>query len=115
VPLSSPACDDAWRRLQTKQFFGSGFAVVVAQCFSSAYRVIAGIAIAAPIAASRCGGNNAVVPAFFHTTWLIPVFWTLAVEFQYYVLLGLFFPLLFSNKPVGRSASVLCFFVGAIR
>ncbi len=51
--------------------------------------------------------------ALFHTTWLIPVFWTLAVEFQYYLLLGLFFPLLFSNKPVVRSASVLCFFVGA--
>jgi len=62
VPLSSPACDDAWRRLKTRQFSGSGFAVVAVQCFSSAYRVIAGIAIAAPVAASRCGGNNAVAP-----------------------------------------------------
>jgi hypothetical protein len=62
VLLSSPACDDAWRRLRTKQFSGNGFAVVVRQCFSSACRVIAGIAIAAPAAASRCGVNNAVAP-----------------------------------------------------
>jgi hypothetical protein len=37
-------------------------AVIAMQCFSSAYRVIAGIVIAAPVAASRYGGNNAGVP-----------------------------------------------------
>jgi hypothetical protein len=58
--LSSSACDDAWRRLKTKQFSGNGFAVVVVQCFFSVCHVIAGIAIAAPVAASRCGGNSAV-------------------------------------------------------
>jgi peptidoglycan/LPS O-acetylase OafA/YrhL len=51
--------------------------------------------------------------AFFHRTWLSPVFWTLALEFQYYLLLGLLFPLLFSTKPFVRLASVLCFLAGA--
>ncbi len=31
---------------------------------------------------------------FFHYEWLNPVFWTLAVEVEYYVLIGLCFPLL---------------------
>ncbi len=33
--------------------------------------------------------------AFFHYEWLNPVFWTLAIEFQYYILIAVMFPLLF--------------------
>ncbi|MGA3097674.1 MAG: acyltransferase [Bryobacteraceae bacterium] len=32
------------------------------------------------------------------TTWIIPVYWTLGVEFQYYVLVGLLYPLLASRR-----------------
>jgi peptidoglycan/LPS O-acetylase OafA/YrhL len=40
--------------------------------------------------------------------WLSPVFWTLAIEFQFYLLIGLLFPLLISrNRSAGLSV-ILC-------
>ena len=36
--------------------------------------------------------------AFFQYDWLNPVYWTLAIEFQYYLLIALIFPLLSSKK-----------------
>lgn len=41
-----------------------------------------------------------VVPFFKGQEWYNSVFWTLAVEFQYYILLGLLFPLLMRVKPL---------------
>src|SRR4051812_48063500 len=38
------------------------------------------------------------INTFFGYPWLNDVFWTLAIEFQYYLLMGLIFPLLFSRK-----------------
>ena len=35
---------------------------------------------------------------FFKETWLSPVFWTLAIEFQFYILAALIFPLIVSKK-----------------
>lgn len=40
--------------------------------------------------------------AFFQEKWLSVIFWTLSVEFQYYILLGLFFPLLIGEVWVRR-------------
>ncbi|MDX6612614.1 MAG: hypothetical protein QOD75_1800 [Blastocatellia bacterium] len=40
----------------------------------------------------------AYINVFFGYPWLADVFWTLAIEFQYYLLMGLVFPLLFSRK-----------------
>lgn len=40
--------------------------------------------------------------AFFHYEWLADVFWTLAIEFQYYVLIGLTYPLVVSRTPAVR-------------
>jgi peptidoglycan/LPS O-acetylase OafA/YrhL len=47
----------------------------------------------------------------FGHSWLNPVFWTLAIEFQYYLLVGIIFPLIVSPK---RSVRILLFasFVG---
>lgn len=39
--------------------------------------------------------------------WLNAVFWTLAVEFQFYLLIGLIYPLLFSRNSVSRIALIL--------
>lgn len=39
---------------------------------------------------------------FFGYAWLNPVFWTLAIEFQYYLLLGLFFPLIAHKRAFIR-------------
>ncbi|MFN6015827.1 MAG: acyltransferase family protein [Flavobacteriales bacterium] len=44
----------------------------------------------------------------FGGTWLNPVFWTLAIEFQFYLLIGLLFPLLLSKNDLFR----LILFIG---
>ena len=46
---------------------------------------------------------------FFGYEWLNPSFWTLAIEFQYYVIMGLVFPLINSTKRVVRVAALFCF------
>jgi len=46
------------------------------------------------------------VNAFLGYEWLNPVFWTLAIEFQYYVLCALSFPLLSSQSGLLRSVSL---------
>jgi peptidoglycan/LPS O-acetylase OafA/YrhL len=47
--------------------------------------------------------------AFIGYTWLNPVFWTLAIEFQYYLLIGLLFPLVISLNALVRYALTLAF------
>lgn len=37
---------------------------------------------------------------FFENEYLSPVYWTLGIEFQFYILIGLLFPLFFQNKFV---------------
>jgi peptidoglycan/LPS O-acetylase OafA/YrhL len=44
---------------------------------------------------------------FFGYPWLADVFWTLAIEFQYYVLMGLVFPLVFSRNTWTRIATLV--------
>jgi peptidoglycan/LPS O-acetylase OafA/YrhL len=44
------------------------------------------------------------VNVFFGYPWLSPVFWTLAIEVQYYVLVGLIFPLIASDRMATRIA-----------
>jgi hypothetical protein len=62
VSSSSPACDDAWRRIRTQQFCGNECAAIrsVSRYFSSAPHVIADTAIAVHIAGNRHGGNSGV-------------------------------------------------------
>lgn len=47
--------------------------------------------------------------AFFHQPWYLDVFWTLAIEFQYYIVIGLIFPLLAHKKMEVRIISWLVF------
>jgi peptidoglycan/LPS O-acetylase OafA/YrhL len=46
---------------------------------------------------------------FFGEEWLNPAFWTLAIEFQYYILMGLLFPLLGSRRRGVRLAALALF------
>lgn len=39
---------------------------------------------------------------FLDLTWLNPVFWTLAIELQYYFVIALTFPLLFNQRAITR-------------
>jgi peptidoglycan/LPS O-acetylase OafA/YrhL len=48
----------------------------------------------------------AYLNAFFHYSWLNPVFWTLAIEFQYYFLVALIFPLLTHPHFAVRGATM---------
>jgi len=41
-----------------------------------------------------------LVPFIEDATWINPVFWTLSIEFQYYIFLALLFPLALSNKNI---------------
>ncbi len=43
-----------------------------------------------------------LVPFFEDTNWINPVFWTLSVEFQYYLFLALTFPLVLSKQQLLR-------------
>ena len=42
---------------------------------------------------ARVLGHFAYLNGFLEIKWLVPVFWTLAIEFQFYLLIGLIFPL----------------------
>jgi len=47
---------------------------------------------------------------FSHQEWIQPVYWTLAVEFQFYLCIGLIFPMLIlvHRKAGGMAASFMC-------
>jgi peptidoglycan/LPS O-acetylase OafA/YrhL len=46
------------------------------------------------VTATQVALHLAYLNVFFGDNWLNPVFWTLAIEFQYYLLVGLLFPLI---------------------
>lgn len=50
------------------------------------------------------------IPFVEDETWVNPVYWSLAVEFQYYFLLGIIFPLWTSSKTVVRYTIYLSIF-----
>ncbi len=56
-------------------------------------------------------GHIAFLNAFTGQPWLSPVFWTLAIEFQYYVLIGLIFPLVVSSSRVVRACVAMAFLI----
>jgi hypothetical protein len=64
VPLSSAACDDAWRQFMAKRYSGNEFASVasVAQCSSSARTAIADSVTAALHAVSEPASTNDGAP-----------------------------------------------------
>jgi peptidoglycan/LPS O-acetylase OafA/YrhL len=43
-----------------------------------------------------------LIPFSKHQAWINGVYWTLAVEFQYYLVLGLIFPALLAHRPAVR-------------
>jgi peptidoglycan/LPS O-acetylase OafA/YrhL len=51
---------------------------------------------------SQIFSNLFLLCDFTDTSWFIPVFWTLAIEAQYYLLIAVSFPLLLSRNPALR-------------
>ena len=54
-------------------------------------------------------GHIGYLNAFIGESWLLPVFWTLAIEFQFYIFIGVVFPLLQSKSKVSRFAFLAAF------
>jgi len=57
----------------------------------------------------NAAAHFAYLNVFIGKPWLNPVYWTLAVEFQYYILIALAFGLLTSKKMVYRGVFFVCF------
>ncbi len=53
-----------------------------------------------------------VVPFFDDSRWINPVYWSLSVEFQYYILLGILFPLAIHSKMILRVIFYLLLLAG---
>jgi peptidoglycan/LPS O-acetylase OafA/YrhL len=53
-----------------------------------------------------------LIPFYDSNAWISPVFWTLAIEFQYYLLLALLFPLVLSPSVLARSIFYVVFLAG---
>lgn len=55
-----------------------------------------------------------IVPFVKNQGWLNPVFWTLAVEFQFYIIISLAFPFLVLGKISGRIMAYCLLFIAAL-
>ncbi len=55
-----------------------------------------------------------MIPFFEGEKWIRPVYWTLAIEFQYYITIGLLFTFIFSNKMWLRIVMYALFLSGPI-
>lgn len=53
-----------------------------------------------------------LVPFFENSRWINPVYWSLSVEFQYYILLGILFPLAIHTKMILRIIFYLLLLAG---
>ena len=58
---------------------------------------------------ANLAGHLAYLNAFTGATWLNPVYWSLAIEFQYYILIALSFGLIASDKLLYRLLFFVCF------
>ncbi|MBS1645890.1 MAG: acyltransferase [Bacteroidetes bacterium] len=55
-----------------------------------------------------------LIPFFKDVTWLTNVYWTLAIEFQYYLLIGVFYFLFYSKRRYVRIVAYLVFVISPV-
>lgn len=55
-----------------------------------------------------------LIPFFEGQVWIRQVYWTLAIEFQYYIAIGLLFPLIINKKKWTRFIIYLLFLIGPL-
>lgn len=60
-----------------------------------------------PVSLAQVALHLGYVNVFFGYEWLNPSFWTLAIEFQYYILMGMLFSLLVSRRRAVRLAAII--------
>lgn len=63
---------------------------------------------------SRTMANFSLSAEALGIRWYIPVFWSLAIEMQYYLLIVLSFPLLYGRSPWLRYATILAWIVAPL-
>jgi peptidoglycan/LPS O-acetylase OafA/YrhL len=61
-----------------------------------------------PVSAMQLLLHLGYVNVFFGYEWFLPVYWTLAIEFQYYISVGLLYPLISSPSQWLRDATIAC-------
>jgi peptidoglycan/LPS O-acetylase OafA/YrhL len=67
----------------------------------------------APLGWARVLLHLGYLNTFFDNPWLNPSFWTLAIEFQYYLMMGLAFPFFNSAKRAIRLGAIAIFAAGS--
>ncbi|MEQ1949301.1 MAG: acyltransferase [Bryobacteraceae bacterium] len=61
---------------------------------------------APPLLPAQWLAHLAYLNVYFHYPWLNDVYWTLAIEFQFYLLIGLLFPVLVARNNIVRVGSL---------
>jgi peptidoglycan/LPS O-acetylase OafA/YrhL len=61
--------------------------------------------------ATQLASHFAYLNSVFGKTWINPVYWSLGIEFQYYLLIGLIFPLLCSSRVATRMLTMFALLV----
>lgn len=67
-----------------------------------------------PISISYIVSNSLLLCDFTGHRWIVPVFWTLAIEAQYYVLIGVSFPLLTNKSYIIRYSVMVAWIVAPL-
>ena len=60
---------------------------------------------------AQIAGHLGYLNTFLGLAWLNPVYWSLAIEFQFYILIGLAMPALVAARPAARLAAIVCMVV----
>jgi peptidoglycan/LPS O-acetylase OafA/YrhL len=60
------------------------------------------------ISATQILSHVGYVTEFFGYQWLLPVYWTLAIEFQFYLSIGLLYPLISNRSQWIRNTTLVC-------
>ena len=74
--------------------------LVLAQWYLIDYGISHHISYTKDVSVGRLVNNILFTVPFSEQSWVIGIFWTLAIEFQFYLFIGLFFSLMFEKKQL---------------
>jgi len=122
IPLALDSNHYSWRRLP-RFLLGRAvrlypaFLLTVALSLGLWYlaTLVPGFRGTAPVfATAELLSNLSLTANVFGHPWTVPVFWTLAVEAQYYLVMGLVFPLLVSARLSVRISTLSLWLLGSV-
>jgi peptidoglycan/LPS O-acetylase OafA/YrhL len=80
--------------------------LVLAQWYLIDYAISHRVAYTKDLSIAQLVHNVLLTVPFSEQKWIIGIFWTLAIEFQFYIFIGLLFNLLFEKKFIGYFVAV---------